>query len=312
MSNILRLDAAESAFFARQLEAVDTELYSQIYPDNIARTLIPTQPNIPDWARVYTWRTFDKFGKARLVANMADDLPRADISGSEESKVIKPIAASYGWDIFEVKAASKTNTPLDSLKAVAARFAVETEIDSLLALGSTAHNMQGLLTLSNTTTFTPFTKGVGGTSWLTGGVTGDEMARDVFGLVAKIVVAMKNAGGAVFQRFQIVMPIEQYSLIAQKRMGDGSDKTVLRFILENSPFVEAITPWHLATGAGGSSTDRMVAYPKNPLVLAGLVPTEFTSLPPEQRNMEYVVNCYATVGGVICRYPVAVGYCDGI
>lgn len=307
----VRLDAAESVFFKRQLEAVDRTLYETLFPENKARTLIPTQGGIPDWARVYTWRMFEQFGKAKIAANMADDIPRADRTGSEDSKIIKPVTSSYGWDIFEVKAAAATNTPLDALKAVAARFAIETEIDEILAIGNTQNNLTGLLNLSSTTSFTVSTKAATGlTAW--SGASADEIAKDLFGIVSAIMVAMKGAGGPMFSRFTIVLPISQYALIAQKRMGDGSDSTVLRFVLANSPWIEAIEPWHHCTGAGSGATDRMVCYPKNPLVLAGLVPMEFTTLPPEQRNLEFVVNALATVGGVVCRYPVAVSYGDGI
>lgn len=308
--NGLRLDAAESVWFSRQLEAVDRQIYDVVFPENKARQFLPTQQGIPDWAKVYTWRMFEKFGRAKIAANMADDIPRADVTGVESSKVIKPVTSSYGWDIFELKAAAATGMPLDALKAQAARFAIETESDRILALGDADHGLEGLLALSSTTTYTPSTKVAGGTTWAV--ATSDEIVGDLFGICQAIISAMKGAGGPVFTRFQIILPIEQYALIAQRRMGDGSDTTVLKFAQANSPWIESIEPWHLTNGAGSMGVDRMVAYPKNPLVLAGIVPMEFTTQPPEQRNLEYVVNCLSTTGGVVVRYPVAVAYGDGI
>jgi len=305
-----RLDSAESAFFTRELEYIDRTVYEQIFPDNKARQLIPTQAGIPEWAKVYTWREFTKFGKATIAANMADDIPRADVTGTEFSRVIKAIPSAYGWDIMEIKAAAATGTRLDAMKAMSARYAIEVGIDNLLAVGDSDHNLDGLLTLSNTTSYTLADKAAGGKAWSS--ATSDEVAADVFGAVTAIKNAMKDAGGPVFSRFVVVLPVSQYTDIAQRRMGDGSDKTILRFILDNSPFIEAIEPWHQCSGAGAASADRMVVYPRNQLVLAGLVPMEYTTLPPEQRNLEYVVNALATVGGVVCRYPVAVAYGDGL
>lgn len=306
----LRLDASESVWFNRELEYIDKQVYETIFPDNIGRTLIPTQQGIPDWAKTYTWRMFEKFGQAKIVANMADDIPRADVSGSEATKIIKPVTSSYGYDLFEIKAAAATNTKLDALKAMAARFAIETEVDDILANGDSVHNLSGLLNLASTTTYTLGTKAAGGKTWAV--ATPDEIADDIAGAINAILDAMKGAGGPVFRKFQIVIPTAQYGIIAQKRMGDGSNTTILSFLLNNNPFIDSIESWHHCDAAGAGSTDRMAIYPKNPLVLAGIVPMEYTTMPPEQRNLEYVVNALSTCGGVVVRYPVAVCYADGL
>lgn len=306
-----RLDAAESVWFKRQLEFIDKTMYETVWPENKARSLIPTQGGIPDWAKAYTWRMFDRFGKAKIAANMADDIPRADRSGQESSKIIKPVTAAYGWDIFEIKAAAATGVQLDAMKAVAARFAIETEVDEVLAIGASAHGLEGLLNQGTFNNITPITKTGGGTAW-TLAATPDEIAGDVFKMCSETIDAMKGAGGPVFQRFTILMPIKQYGLIAQRRMSEFSDVTILNYILKNSPWVESIEPWYRLTGLGAGSTDRMVAYPRNPMVVAGIVPMEFTSQPPDLRNLEYVINCLSTTGGTVVRYPIALSYLDGI
>ena len=306
----LHLDASESVFFKRQLEFVDRQMYEVVFPENKARQLVPTQQGIPDWARVYTWRMFSKVGRAKIIANTADDIPRADATGEEDSKIIKPIAASHGWDIFEIKGAAATGTPLDAMKAAASRFAIETEMDRILALGDAAHNLDGLLALTGTVTRTPDAKTGGGTTWAA--ATPKEMAADVTGLIQKIITTMKGSGGPVFQRFVVTIPYDQYGLIAQTQFSSSSDVTVLTWLLANSPWLEAIEPWQHCAGAGAGTTDRMCAYPRNPLVLSGIVPMEYTTEPPEKRNLEYVVNALATCGGVVARYPVSIGYSDGI
>src|SRR5574342_632700 len=93
--NSPRLDAAESVFFKRQLEAIDRELYQVQYPIMKARQLIPTQQGIPDWARTYTWRMFDKVGKAKFIGNNPKDLPRVSVLGGEQTKMIKPCGDAY-------------------------------------------------------------------------------------------------------------------------------------------------------------------------------------------------------------------------
>jgi hypothetical protein len=307
-----RLDAGESVWFKRQLEFIDKTMYETIWPENKARSLIPTQGGVPDWAKVYTWRMYDRFGRAKIAANMADDIPRADRTGQEQPQIIKPVTAAYGWDIFEIKASAALGTQLDAMKAIAARYAIEQEIDSILALGNAEHNLQGLLTQATFTNVTPATKTGGGTAWNLTPAEPDEIAGDVFNVFNTLISGMKGAGGPVFQKFTVLLPIKQYGIIAQRRMSAFSDVTILNYILKQSPFVESIEPWYRLSGIGAGSTDRMCVYPKNPMVVSGIVPMEFTTQPPDQRNLEFVINCLSTTGGTVIRYPVALAYMDGI
>ena len=310
INDVARLDAAESVFFKRQLESIDQRLYEEIYPDNLARSLIPTISGVDQDAPVYTWRMIKKAGEAVIVGDMADDVPRSDVSGEEQSQVIKTLAASYGWTIDEIKYASRTGTPLETWKAMAARHSIENKMDSILALGDTDTGLTGALGLSNTTTFTPSTKSGGGTAWAN--ATSDEIAADLFGICTAIIAAMKSSGGPQFQRFRILIPVEQYGLIAQKRMGDGSDVTILNFVKANSPYIESINAWHRCATAGSGSTTRMMAFPPTEEVVGALVPMEFTTLPPQQQNLTYKVIARAKTGGVVARYPLACAYGDGI
>ena len=306
-----RLDASESVYFQRELEIVDARLYEVKYASLQARSLIPTQPGIPEWAKVYVWRETDMVGTAKYIGNMADDLPMSNVLGAENTKIIKPCGGAYGYDLFEIRASAALGTSLDVMRATACRRSVEQLVDTTLATGSAAHNLQGLLNLANVPTFTPGTKTGGGLTWgtLTAlNATADEMALDLMGIAS----ARHEATKGLYGKFTIILPLVQYNVAAQVRMGDASDMTVLQFVLKTSPYIEAIVPWHLATGAGAGSTDRMVCYPRDLEVLAGLVPMDFSPQPVERKNLKFVINCLASCGGVILRYPVAMAYGDGI
>jgi hypothetical protein len=308
-----RLDAPESMFFARQNEFIDKTIYETVYPDLQARSFIPAIAGVPDSVPVYTWRRYSRVGSAAIVDGAAGDLPRSDAVGEEASQVIKTLGTSYGWTILEIKEAARTGTPLEMEKANSARYQLESTVDQILATGGlvdgSTYWARGLLNLLNTTSFSPVTKSKGGTAWANG--TPDEIAADVNGLCGAIVSALKGAGGQMFQRFDVVMPVDKYTLISQKRMGDGSDVTVLNYLKGNSPYINSITPWFRCTAAsGGGSTDRIVAYPKQGQVLGSLVPMEYQTLTPEQRGLNQVIPALMRTGGVIARIPVAVGYLD--
>jgi hypothetical protein len=309
--NSPRFDAAESVFFKRELESIDKKVYDKKYPQLIARSLIPTISGVAPWQKVYTWREFDKKGSAKVIADFADDLPRVDVSGEEFSQLIKTIGDAYWYSIDEIQAAKGTGTPLDEMRAMAARYFIESKIDTILATGDAATGMKGLLNLASTTSFTPGTKLAGGLTWGTitaPNATGPEVAADIIGIVSKLNETTKG----LWSKFRVLIPLEQYNYAAQVRMSTLSDQTALEFVMKVCPFIESITPWLKCDGAGSGGTDRMVAYPYDEMVLGALVPSEFEILPAQERNLAFVVNCKASCGGVVSRYPVAIAYGDGI
>ena len=317
----LKLDASDLAWFRRELEFIDQTQYKQLQEENRGRSIIPTQQGIPDWAQIYTWREWTQVGEAKFIDKNADDLPRVDVGGNEVAKMIKPIGDAYGWTIFDIKRSIATGMRLDAMKAAVARWAIETKTDRVLARGDSKRGLEGLFRLNSVPVTVANTKTGGGTYWSPGAKSSEVLA-DIYKLINAVVTRLQSTvanandgesgGGQVFRRFRVVMPDANYLYLSQVFIGDNTGRTLLE-ILEKSPYIESIVPWSLAGGAAANGIDdRIVIFPPNPYVVAGIVPMEFTPLEAEKRNLEYVVDCIATTGGVVCRYPIAVGYMDAI
>ena len=318
----MRLDAGESLFFLRQLELIDTQAYKVRYPALLGRQIIPTLAGVPDWAHVYTFRQFDQFGTAKLIANSADDLNAAEATGQEYSTPIRAIGESYGYDVFELQAAAASaqmlsNMPimLEQLRASAARYACESAVDLMLAQGkipmpggvgpATVPGIFGLYNQPGATVFTPGAKALGGTTWgsiATPNATGDEVAADIMGIANNLFAVTQGIWG----KFKIVLPISQYNYAATKRLGSVSDTTALAFAKANCPYIEDVIPWWQAPAG------QMVAFPNDPAVLGALVNQEWTVMAPQMRNLKYVINTYMKCGGVVSRYPVAISTATGL
>lgn len=315
-NNKARLDAGESLWLNRELQFVEETSYETVYEENIAREIIPTQDNIPDWAGSYSWSMAQDFGKAKIVSNMSDDIPRVDRTRTEEIKLIKFIADAYGYSVMDIKRAIATGVHLDTDKAGAARRAIETEIDRILARGDAPNNLQGILNLDSVaanaiTPVTATTKTGGGTAW-SPAATSNEIANDVFRLIEETVKKLKGARNMpMFRKFRVVVPDSNYMRLLRK-MSDQDQRSILQYLLEN-PYVESIRGWHHCHAAAANGTDdRIAIFPPQRDVVAGIVPMEFSPQDAEKRNLEYVVDCLASCGGVATRYPVAVGYMDAI
>ncbi len=85
----LRLDAASSVFFEREVEYVKARTYDIKFPLLKARTLIPVSFEVPNTAEVTTYQQFENTGKAKIIGNYAGDLPRADVKGAEFSNRVR-------------------------------------------------------------------------------------------------------------------------------------------------------------------------------------------------------------------------------
>ncbi len=305
-----RLDAAESVLFAEQLKHVNATILQTLTPELKARTLVPTLPGVDPGATVYEYRMMTKYGQAKIATGHSDDAPRVDLAGEKAASLIKEVTASYGYHVDEIRACQKAGIDLPTLKAQTAKEAIDRKIDSILAVGDSTYSLKGLLNQTSTTTATLGTKvGTGTKAWE--GATADEILKDVRLMVTALITALQGAGGPVFRRYMLIVPEEQYAYISLTRMGDGSDMTILKWLLANVPQLEGIEGWYHCNNAGsGGTVDRAVMYPRSLEVVQGIVNLEFTPLAPQPRNFEEVVPCRAKCGGVIVPYPVAMCYAD--
>lgn len=311
-----RLDASESIFFSRELEAIDSRLYSIEFPLLKARQLVPKVSDVGEHQREYTYRQFETFGRAKIIANAADDLPVVEVTGQEFTSRVKALGVRAVWNLFDIKAAMATGKPLDQMQSNAARVGIELELDSLIASGSTLHDMKGFINHSavDRTTFVPSTKAAGGTTWLNAGApnaTGKEMVADVNTLVNQVWSALKE-NPALGGKLTVVIPAPEYAYLSSTPMGDNADKTALKYLLDNNQFIESIQPWHSLTGAGNAGANRMICYRKDPMVLGAVISMDFSPQPVQQRGLIFERQYIAACGGTVIRYPVAMAYGDGI
>lgn len=305
-------DAGESLWFARQLEYMRPGLFEVLYPELKGKQIIPVNNSVHPGAEVYTYRAFDKTGKAIVISDYSKGSPRSDVKGLESTQVIRGITTSYGYNMQELRAAMLAQLPLDVRKAMAARDLVERTLDNLIFYGDAASGLSGFVNLSTgTTSFTVANGGTSGTKlWRT--KTPDEIAADMHGVVNAVVTNTLE----VEQPDTLVLPLKAYAIAASRRMADGSNQTVLDFFLKTSPFCKQVIPTHkldYAQRANWTGTSgRMVALKQDPMKLEAIIPQEFEQLPPQMDGFETVTICHARSGGVVAYYPASIAYGDGI
>ena len=285
---------------ARQLDYVKTRVYEQVMPPLTGLQLVPVSTEVPEWAETFTWRMYDEVGMAKFVANYADDLPRADVQGTEQTSRIKDIGASYGYNIAELRASNATGANLPARKGNAARRSIEQLLNRVALVGDTDYGFYGIANHPNIgeTTITG--------DWGNAATTGDTILADLITLYNAVL----NQSFDNHVPNTLAVTPEARAAIATKRVSDSNGKTVWQFFTEQYPGVEMLSSRELAGVEGGE--DIALMYERNADNMSLELPMAFNQLAAQARNLELVVPCLARSGGVTLYYPLSITKAVGV
>ena len=304
-STAQRMDDSFSFFLARELTYIRTRVLEVAKAPMNAFRIFPVQTEIPAGAQVAIQRTYDQTGIAKVVSNYADDLPRADVIGTETPVKVQTIGDSYGYDVVEIENAQFAGVNLEMYKAQAARRNIDFKINQLAWFGDAENGITGFLANPN---LTDVPLAADGTDSSTKFVdkTPDQIIRDVTQLVSAINLATNN----VENPNMVLFPTEAFDHIVMTPRSQYSDLTILEFLRRSHPDVRFEKVGEL-DGAGTNGADLMVAGRFDPDVIRLEIPERFRQLPVEKRNLEYVVDCISRFVGVTITIPLAFSKASG-
>jgi len=304
------LDANEAVFFTRELEFVKRQTYDIRYPEYLATILMPVDTSAGPGAEAIVYHQFDGVGTMKLMASYGDDAPRSDVNGKEFIGPIKPIRGSYGYSVQDIRNAQFANRPLKTMKASNARRVYEQTLNdwAWFADGSSKYGgVYGFLYNPN------ITKSPAPTGGWTGGATPDQIIADVDFAINNIVKVTLRTEKAD----TVLISTEGYSYIATTPRSGTSDTTILEFLRRVHPGVSFVQVNELAdvapapSGAAGP-LNLLIAYKRASDKFELAVPQPFEQFPPQERNMEFVINTHARIGGVLYYYPLSCHIVEGI
>ena len=293
-----RMDEA-GLFLERQLEYIRPQIFEVAYADIKYPTLLPVTSEAGQGAQTFTYRIMDSTGEFKLIADAADDLPRADISQVEKSINIRSFGGSFGYTVQELRAAQMANIALEQRRAQAVRRAYEEKVEDVALFGESSVGLAGFFNNSTVDVVTA-------DKWFTdSGTTAQEMLE----LLNYGVTGIINASQMKEQPDTILMAWNDYREISTRRNSDSSDVTVLEYFLRTNPYINNIEPINqLDKTKSGLTTNRMVVYKRDPGKVQLHIPQPLELFPPQQRGLEFIVPAHARVGGVALYYPKSAIY----
>jgi len=293
-----RMDDA-GLFLERQLEYIRPQVFEVQYADIKYPTILPVTSEAGPGAQTFTYRIMDSTGEFKLIADAADDLPRADISQTEKSINIRSFGGSFGYTVQELRAAQMANIALEQRRAAAVRRAYEEKVEEVALFGESSVGLSGFFNNATVDVVTA-------DKWFTdSGTTAQEMLE----LLNYGVSAIINASKMKEQPDTILMPYEDYNKVSTTRNSDSSDVTVLEYFLRTNPYIRNVEPINqLDAGNSSLTTNRMVVYKRDPEKVQLHIPQPLELFPPQQRGLEFIVPAHARVGGVALYYPKSTIY----
>jgi hypothetical protein len=297
-----RMDANETIFFTRQLEQIETRLFSVKYPDGHGVEMVPLLTNIDPGAQSYTYRALDYTGQAKRSSNYAEDAPRADLIGLEVNTKLHSYRDAYGYSIQDLRAAAKVNLPLEDKLAMAARTILMRQLDINIWLGDTDVAITGLANNALVSLVTPIT-----------GTWSSATAAQILADLQKLVSAAPIASSGIERPDTVAVAVSTYEILATTFIGNALQRTVLDLFKQANPQIKKVAAsFRLETANAGGNGPRAIAYTNDPEKIEALVPVEFEQFPPIAKNMSFDIQCHGRFGGVAVRYPGSVKYMDGI
>jgi len=315
----------EGVFFQRQLEYIQAQSYDVLYPELMGRTCFSSNTEGGEGINQITYRSYDKRGKAVVIAGKATDLPRADIDGKEYTIDVRTLGNSFGYSRQELAASKLTGMPLEARKAEAARRAYEEKVNRLTWFGEAKNNLGGLFggpatypwsTITNTEV-AGASGGGNSTVWGTD-KTPDEVVADLTNSLAVMYADTKK----IHKPNQIFMSVEKKLFLQNTPRSLQSDMSILSWFLANNNFIKSaddIKDINELSGIFGATPGEDTGDAEGFVVIENKIdnirirePFPYIHLPVQYKGLEFEINCYGRFASLEIIRPAAIAFWYGI
>ena len=301
------LDADSNRFFLNELRYIIPEMLEFDYADISARLVLPVDRRAGPGAQIIEVRQRTTVGEAKVIADYADDLPKANVFAEFFTQKVRSLGCEATWSLQEIRSAALAsanggNVQLDREESDGAREAILRLENSLAWAGSTKFGLIGVVSAPNVPTTVAPDGASTNPQWST--KTAQEIVDDLNFMVNQIV----ENSNQVERPDTILLPVAQYHIAVNKNMGLGTDTTALQYFVNNSPYIASmdnVIPINELKGAGAGGVDIAIAYKKDASKIQLNVPFDVESLAPEVRGMTTTVTYHSRFGGVTVKKPLS-------
>lgn len=300
-------------FVVPQMYNIEAGVYATKYASYNYASYLPVITEGNPWARGTVFYSGDIAGAAKYLSGKGFDMPYATSARSQF--VTKHHMAGIGYEVTleEINVAAMEGRDIDAEDADAARKLAEQFIFFDAMLGRTPDaatsekNKTGLLNDPNVPVSTAT------------GTFASSTPDQILAMINSLIEGVHTVSQETEMADTLILPFASFSLISRTRTGSAGDNSIMKFLRENNSYTaETGQPLNIRTqrllvGAGGSGSNRMIAYKNSRDVLRFHLPMPFQFLEPFKKNSMTIANdgIFRT-GGTEIRLPKSVAYMDGV
>lgn len=307
---IKRVDNSSGIYLTRYLEQVMPRIYEKRYPalHGSNGEDVPINPSLEVGAQELVEEFMNERGSADLIDFAADDFPTVDIDMQERRFPVKVYGSSFRYNEREIAAAARhPRFNLRERRITAARRKIEVLTNKVTYYGEPrVPGFYGLLNNPSVPTDT-----IDDVNFYTD-ATPDELCQLVFDITNRT----DEETNMVEETSVVIVPNTLYNYMISKRVTDGNDKTVLQYVMENSPYIKSIRRRNelradmlFENGVEANDNyERILAYSVNSELLERFVEPIQVTQPLRLTVMNWVIAMFTVVSPVIIHYPLAMRY----
>jgi hypothetical protein len=307
------------AFLIGELERLDQQLHEPLVSVTWSRDIdLREDVSIADENSSFTNSSFAAVGGVNPTGKAWIGKDANAIAGMQLDigKTANPLylwGMEISYTIPELLSAQQVGRPIDEQKYKGLQLKHNMDIDEMVYIGDSALGKYGLLNSTLVTSGNVANGALGSPLWTK--KTPDEILEDVNTLISTCWAA---AGYAVCPD-TLLLPPAQFGYIVSQKVSSAGNVSILTFLEDNCISLKVngrklnIQPckWLVAAARSGATTDRMMAYTKDPQrVRFPLVPLQRTPL--EYRSIFHLTTYFGRLGVVEWVYPETAQYADGL
>lgn len=305
-----REDAGETAVIQRALDFVEARATDVMYPELRAARFFPAI-DVALGARTFTFVVKDRVGRAKRTSGRGGDLPRSNITLSENTSAVAGYGSMFGYTTSELRAfafaSSQGRGPaisIDTERADVAAEMIAREMDSVIAFGDPDDTrIRGAVNNSNVT--------ISAAAGVWSGLTFDQLVSEMMALANNPIITSRET----FTPDTILLPTAQWMRLSTVYNAQGT-KSVLEIFNDTMTAMSrkmTVESWPLLATADAPLTGpRAISYVRDTKVVGSVVPLLFSMLPPQPRGLEWEIPCEGECGGAVVKAPLGMYYRDGI
>lgn len=309
--NIRRFDLfkadAQQAIFAQHLVlATLKEVFRHEFEELkfVNNGLIPWDTSAPAGALSVGWYdlTHNSGPGDGIVADDAEDIPAADLSGDFHANRAVTVAKSFKYSLQDVETAAMQGMfGLVQEKSLATREEHDRDLNNLVRNGSNDGSIPGLYQFPGIQVEPAITG-----SWAS--ATADQIAADFNAAVTSVMTNTKGRGAPDTALFSI----SAWRRISTLQNSAASDIKVLQRLKEDNPFIKRWDWEDGLVGAGDGGQDSVLIYKNSPKTLRAIMPMRMVPLPPQEKGLVVKVIMRSRYAGIAVPRPREIVRLDGV